>query len=130
MKANKVKSIAIKFEPLSENDATTLHAFLSQQLLKKTVTLDTPESGAKNLRGVFRVMNRGAIGKLTMVTVAMASVPQQEIAVEIINISIGGGLFSMANDVALVKGGIIYFTLDCVQPAISFQGTILGRRGQ
>ena len=82
------------------------------------------------MRSIFRVVNRGAIGKLKVVTAATASIPQQELDVEIENISVGGCLIVLPDAVALSKGGTIYFNFEFLQPPISVQGIILGRRGK
>lgn len=126
----KTKEIAIKFTNVSEPDKARLHAFLSRELLEKKVALDTSGSEHANQRSVFRVINRGAIGNVKIVTAASPSIPQQELTVEITNISVGGCLVIFPDGVALSKGGTIYFNFDFLQPVISVQGVILGRRGK
>ncbi len=124
------KKIAIKFENVSEHDGGCLHAFMSRELLAKKFALDQVDDKSSNMRSIFRVVNRGAIGKLKVVTAATASIPQQELDVEIENISVGGCLIVLPDAVALSKGGTIYFNFEFLQPPISVQGIILGRRGK
>ena len=127
--AVKTKEIAIKFANVSEPDKARLQAFLSRELLVKNVVLDTQGGDKANLRSVFRVINRGGIGKIKIVTAPSPSIPQQELLVEITNISVGGCLVIFPDGVALSKGGTIYFNFDFLKPAVSVQGVILGRRG-
>ncbi len=121
------KLIAVKFKNISEIDIGRLHAFISRELIAKNVVLDTEISG-QNLRSVFRVINRGSIGKIHAVVEARGSLPRQEFDVEIINMSIGGCLMSMPGNIPIAKGGPIFFEFAFIEPTLVVFGSILSSR--
>jgi hypothetical protein len=120
------KQISVKFEPLSDAEEANLSGFIQQEIVKKNISVDLPNTEEKKQREAFRVVFRDMM--VEMVMEATSKVPQSELDVRLEDISLGGCCIGLPKNQPVVKGVTVYLTLHFCNPAISVRGTVLGLR--
>lgn len=126
MSTTALKMIAIRFEPMSDADQTTLLGFLTRELTQRQARYDEPDNEVKKRRESFRVKLQNV--KIKIITEATPKVPQQELEVLLDDLSAGGCCVGLPPAIPVSKGGTVYLTLHFCQPPVSLRGTILGLR--
>ena len=124
MAAPEMKSIAIKFDKLAQQDEAVLQGYIQRELTKRNAAVDEANTAVKQQREAFRV--RFTNMKVKAITEATQKLPQQEFEVNLDDISVGGCCIALNKEIGVAKNGTIYLTLHFTQPNLSVRGTILG----